>query len=255
MTRTAVYPDLDGQTVLVTGGGSGIGASIVEHFAEQGASVGFIDLAEEPSKDLVEDLAAKSFKRPHFVPADLRDIEALRTAIDEIRDTFGPITILVNNAAHDERHSIDEVTPDYWDDRMAVNLRHQFFAAQAVYRDMEAAGGGAIINLGSISWVLGQGGMVGYTTAKSAIEGLTRSLAREFGPMNIRVNTVLPGWILTERQIDLWLTDDAEREREKGQCIPRKLYAPDVARVVLFLGSEAASACTNQRFVVDGGWV
>lgn len=255
MTTTAIYPDLECQTVLVTGGGSGIGADIVGHFANQGARVGFIDLAKNPSVALVEDIASKGDPRPHFVAADLRDIDALKAAIAEIRDALGPITILVNNAAHDQRHDIDDVTPEYWDERMAVNLRHQFFAAQAVYKDMAAAGGGAIINMGSISWMLGVGDMPAYTTAKSAIEGLTRSLARKFGPMNIRVNTVLPGWILTQRQIDLWLDEEADAMRQKGQCIPRKLYGPDVARAVLFLSSKAASAITNQRLIVDGGWV
>ena len=254
MKKLAIYPDLEGKTVLVTGGGSGIGASIVEHFADQGAKVGFIDVAVDPSEKLVEDLAGRGYPRPHFCQADLCDIEALRAAIAEIRTTLGSIDVLVNNAAHDERHAIEDVTPEYWDGRMAVNLRHQFFSAQAVFRDMEAAGGGAIINLGSISWVLGQGGMPGYTTAKSAVEGLTRSLARDFGPMNIRVNTVLPGWVLTDRQLELWLTEESDKEREKGQCIPQKLYPPDIARMVLFLASESASAITSQRFIVDYGW-
>ena len=255
MSKLSIYPDIEGKTVLITGGGSGIGASIVEHFAEQGARVGFIDLDEKSSVALVDQMAAKGFPRPHFVKADLRDIDALKAAVAEIKRQFGPINILVNNAAHDQRHAIDEVTPEYWDDRQAVNLRHQFFAAQAVYKDMEAAGGGSIINMGSVSWMLKQGGMPGYTTAKSAVEGLTKTLARDFGPMKIRVNTVMPGWIMTQRQIDLWLTEEADAERAKGQCIPDKIYPAEVARMVLFLASDAASGCTAQRFVVDGGWI
>jgi len=255
MTVDATYPDLEGRNVFVSGGGSGIGAAIVSHFAVQGARVGFVDIAEEPSRALAEEVARAGHPRPHFVKCDLRNIEALRAAITEIRGALGPITVLVNNAAHDERHDIDDVTPDYWDDRMAVNLRHQFFTAQAIYSDMEAAGGGAIINLGSISWMLGVPDMPAYTTAKAAIGGLTRSLARRLGPMNIRVNTVLPGWIMTQRQIDLWLDEAGDAMRAEGQCLPRKLYPADVARVVLFLSSEQASACTNQEFIVDGGWV
>jgi NAD(P)-dependent dehydrogenase (short-subunit alcohol dehydrogenase family) len=250
----ATYPDLNGRSVLVTGGGSGIGASIVEHFAEQGARVGFVDIAREASEKLVEEIAAKGHHRPFFAECDLRDIAALKAAVAAIRDAIGPIGVLVNNAAHDDRHDIDDVTPDYWDDRMAVNLRHQFFAAQAVYPDMAAAGGGSIVNLGSISWMLGVGNMPAYTTAKSAVTGLTRSLARRLGPMNIRVNTVLPGAIITPRQIELWLDEEADAERARGQCLPRKLYPADVARIVLFLASEQASACTSQDFIVDGGW-
>ncbi|MGE5766554.1 MAG: SDR family NAD(P)-dependent oxidoreductase, partial [Bacteroidota bacterium] len=186
---------------------------------------------------------------------DLRDIEALRVAIGQVRETFGPITVLVNNAAHDQRHAFDEVTPEYWDDRIAVNLKHQFFAAQAVYPDMAAAGGGAIVNLGSVSWMIGQGGMPCYTTAKSAVAGLTRSLARDFGPKNIRVNCVVPGWIMTQRQLDLWLTPEGEAELLQRQCLKRKLVPADVARAVLFFASDDAGACTNQSYIVDGGWV
>lgn len=167
----------------------------------------------------------------------------------------GAITVLINNAAHDERHSIDSVTPEYWDERMAINLRHQFFCAQAVWKGMASAGGGAIVNMGSVSWVIGQGGMPGYTTAKSAVQGLTRSLARDLGEHNIRVNSVLPGWIMTRRQMDLWLTPEGEAELMERQCLKRKLQPDDIARVVLFFASEQSGACTNQSYIADGGWV
>lgn len=254
MAATAIYPSLKDRVVFVTGGGSGIGASIVEHFAQQGAKVGFVDIDTKASEALVENLKKQGHK-VQFVNCDLRDIEALRVAVGQVRETLGPITVLVNNAAHDQRHAIDEVTPEYWDDRIAVNLKHQFFAAQAVYPDMAAAGGGAIVNLGSVSWMIGQGGMPCYTTAKSAVAGLTRSLARDFGPMNIRVNCVVPGWIMTQRQIDLWLTPEGEAELMQRQCLKRKLVPEDIARAVLFFASDDAGACTNQSYIVDGGWV
>ncbi len=255
MTATATYPSLKDRVVFVTGGGSGIGASIVEHFCQQGARVGFVDIDVAASEALVAAMAEAGPHKPHFVECDLRDIPALRKAIDAVRAALGPITILVNNAAHDQRHSIDEVTPEYWDDRVAVNLKHQFFAAQAIYPDMEAAGGGAIVNLGSVSWMIGQGGMPCYTTSKSAVAGLTRALARDFGPMNIRVNCVVPGWIMTQRQIDLWLTPESEAELMQRQCLKRKLYPADIARAVLFFAAEDSAGCTNQSYIVDGGWV
>jgi len=255
MTATAIYPSLKDRVVFVTGGGSGIGAAIVEHFCRQGAKVGFVDINQEASEKLVNDVEAAGHGKPFFVNCDLTDIEALRVAVGQVREKLGPITVLVNNAAHDQRHSIDDVTPEYWDDRIAVNLKHQFFAAQAVYPDMEKAGGGAIVNLGSVSWMIGQGGMPCYTTAKSAVAGLTRSLARDLGPKNIRVNCVVPGWIMTQRQIDLWLTPEGEAELLERQCLKRKLVPADIARAVLFFASDDAGACTNQSYIVDGGWV
>jgi len=248
----AVYPSLKDRVVLVTGGGSGIGEEIVRHFAAQGSKVGFIDLKEAESRALVEELHGQAV---HFEQADLTDVEALRGAIARIRSAFGPITALINNAAHDERHKWQEVTPDYWDDRLAVNLKHQFFAAQAVAPDMIEASNGSIVNMGSVSWMVGQGGMAAYTAAKSAVLGLTRSLARDLGPHNIRVNSIAPGWIMTQRQIDLWLTPEGEQELMRRQCLQRKLYPADIARAVLFFASDESSACTNQAYVVDGGWV
>ena len=250
MTEFATYPSLKGRTVLVTGGASGIGASIVEHFAQQGAKVGFIDLDKDAGGALQQRLGTSV----RFEAADLRDIAALGSAIAAVRAAFGPITVLVNNAARDDRHSIDQVTPEFWDERMATNLRHQFFAAQAVKDDMIAAGGGAIVNMSSVSFLLGQGGMPVYLTAKSAVVGLTRALARDLGPHKIRVNALFPGWIMTERQIKLWLTPESEAEMLKGQCIPDKLFPPDIARMTLWLSADDSRLVTAQNFVVDGGW-
>jgi NAD(P)-dependent dehydrogenase (short-subunit alcohol dehydrogenase family) len=255
MARYASYPSLEGRVVLVTGGGSGIGASVVEHLCAQRARVAFVDIAREPSEALVARVRASGDPAPVFIPCDLRDIAALRAAVAVARVDLGPIRVLVNNAAHDERHSIESVTPEYWDDRFAVNLRHQFFAAQAVVPEMAAAGGGSIINFGSTSWMVGQGGMPAYLSAKAAVAGLTRALARDLGPRNIRVNSIVPGWIMTERQIALWLTPEGEQELLRRQCLKRKLWPEDIARVVLFLAADDSDACTNQSYVVDGGWV
>ncbi|MBA5776246.1 SDR family oxidoreductase [Stappia sp. F7233] len=254
MQYGASYPSLKDRPVLVTGGGSGIGEAIVRHFAGQGARVGFIDIAEEPSRRLAAELAGNGHE-VHFERADLTDIAATEAAIARLRGRIGPITVLVNNAAHDERHSWQDMTPDYWDQRISVNLKHQFFVAKAVIPDMQAAKNGSIINMGSISWMIGQGGMAAYTASKSAIVGLTRSLARDLGPDNIRVNCIAPGWILTDRQIDLWLDEKGEENLIEHQCLKRKLYPNDVARVVVFFASDEASACTNQTYIVDGGWV
>jgi NAD(P)-dependent dehydrogenase (short-subunit alcohol dehydrogenase family) len=250
----ATYPSLRDRVVLVTGGGSGIGAAIVEHFAVQGSRVAFLDIDRAASERLCDTVAAGGRARPVFVACDLRDIPALRAAVAEVRRQLGPIQVLINNAAHDERHALDTVTPEYWDDRLAVNLRHQFFAAQAVYPDMAALGGGAIVNLGSTSWMIGQGGMPGYTAAKSAVVGLTRGLARDLGPHGIRVTCVVPGWIMTERQIKLWLTPESEAELLRRQCLKRKLVPADIARAVLFFAADDSAACTAQSYVVDGGW-
>ncbi|CAH1673339.1 SDR family NAD(P)-dependent oxidoreductase [Chelatococcus asaccharovorans] len=251
---SAIYPDLAAKTVVVTGGGSGIGASIVRRFAQQGAKVGFLDIKEEESRALADELRA-SGGTVHFEKADVTDIDALVAAIGAIRAQFGPIDILVNNAAHDERHATETVTPAYWDDRIAVNLKHQFFAAQAVLPDMKDRKAGVIINFGSTSWMVGQGNMAVYTASKSAVLGLTRSLARDFGPYNIRVNAIAPGWIMTERQIEKWMTPEGEEELMRRQCLKRRLVPDELARFTIFLASDEASACTNQHYVVDGGWV
>jgi D-xylose 1-dehydrogenase len=250
----AIYPSLKGKTVLVTGGGSGIGEAIVRRYADQGAKVGFLDFAKEPSAALAAELKAAGHT-VHFEFCDLRDIPAMRSAIDAVRKALGPITILVNNAARDDRHKLEDVTPEYFDERIATNLRHQLFASQAVLPDMKAAGGGSIIMMGSTSWYIGMGGMAVYTTAKSAVLGLTRSLARDFGPFNVRVNSIAPGWIMTQRQIDLWVTPESIAAALDKQCLKRRLMPDDVANVAVFFGAEEASAITNQDYVVDGGWV
>jgi NAD(P)-dependent dehydrogenase (short-subunit alcohol dehydrogenase family) len=239
--------------VLVTGGASGIGASIVEHFVAQGSKVGFIDIDEGGAELLLGRLIGPGSAR--FRSADLRDIGQLRQAIVGLTSELGgPFTVLVNNAARDDRHAIDEVTPEYWDERMATNLRHQFFAAQAVKNGMIEAGGGSIINMSSNSFLVATGGMPAYTAAKSAVIGLTRGLARDWGPHHIRVNTVYPGWIMTQRQLELWVTPEAEAKRRAGQCIPDRLYEPDVARMVLWLAADDSRMVTARDFVVDGGW-
>jgi len=246
----AIYPDLEGATVIVTGGAGGIGEAITRAFVAQGARVGVLDLDVARGEALAEALAPAV----EFVRCDVTDIPALKTAIEQVRARFGPIGILINNAAHDERHATLEVTEEYWDGRMAVNLKHQFFASQAVLPDMMASKKGAIVNLGSCSWIIGQGGMPAYTASKSAVLGLTRSLARDFGEHGVRVNAVAPGWIMTERQLELWVTPETEKEIYANQCIKRPLVPDDIARVVVFLSSEDASAITNQHYVVDGGW-
>jgi D-xylose 1-dehydrogenase len=250
----AIYPDLQGKVVLVTGGGSGIGEAIVREFARQKAKVAFIDIAVEPSRAVAKALE-EAGTPVHFELCDLTDVPALQRTIAAISGRLGPIQVLVNNAAHDERHATQDVTEAMWDSRIAVNLKHQFFCAQAVLPDMKAAGAGAIVNLGSISWMNGQGGMVAYTACKSAVLGLTRSLARDYGPFGIRVNAVAPGWIMTQRQLDKWVTPEAEAEIMARQCLKRKLQPVEVAKFIVFLASDEASACTSQHYVVDGGWV
>jgi len=249
----AIYPSLKGRRVLVTGGASGIGASIVEHFARQQALVGFVDLDEDAAARTLAMMPEGSTVR--FARCDLRDIPALKAAIAGLAgDLGGSFTVLVNNAARDDRHTIDEVTPDYWDERMATNLRHQFFCVQAVKDGMIEAGSGSIINMSSNSFLLATGGMPAYTAAKSAVIGLTRGLARDLGPHHIRANIVYPGWIITQRQLDLWMTEEAEAKRAAGQCIPDRLHEPDVARMVLWLAADDSRLVTAREFVVDGGW-
>ncbi|KAB2876977.1 MAG: SDR family oxidoreductase [Bauldia sp.] len=254
MKYGAIYPSLKGRTVLVTGGGSGIGESIVEHFAAQGSKVAFIDIKEKESKALAARLRRKR-RTVHFEPCDLTDIAALQAAVKSVRKALGPITILVNNAAHDERHTLDEVTSDYFDERIAMNLKHQLFTIQAVVGDMKKAKNGAIVNMGSTSWMVAFGGLPVYTAAKAGVVGLTRGLARELGKYNIRVNSIAPGWIMTERQKSLWVTPEALTQLMKDQCLQRTLDPADIARAVLFFASDEASAATNQSYVFDGGWL
>jgi NAD(P)-dependent dehydrogenase (short-subunit alcohol dehydrogenase family) len=259
ITTTATYSSLNGRTVLITGGATGIGACLVEQFVAQGAKVGFLDIDAANGQALAERLAAEGAAdaarcAPLFLRCDLTDIAALQAAIAQVRAAFGPITVLLNNAANDQRHRIVDTTSESWDAAIAVNLKHQFFAAQAVMEDMRAAGGGSIVNFGSVSWKLKQGGMPVYTTSKAAVQGLTRSLARDFGPYNIRVNTLVPGWVMTEKQIRLWLDDAGRADIAKGQCINRPLLSEHIAAMALFLAADDSAMCTAQDFIVDGGW-
>jgi NAD(P)-dependent dehydrogenase (short-subunit alcohol dehydrogenase family) len=249
-SSSVLYPDLAGKTAFVSGGGSGIGAVIVAHLAQQGCRVAFCDVAAAPSEALVSRLAPANVR---FYPCDVRDIAVLRETLSAVEHALGAVTILVSNAARDDRHALEEVTPEYWDECQAVNLRHHFFAAQSVAPAMARRGGGAIINMGSVSWMRGTPGMVAYTTAKAAISGLTRVLARELGIHNIRVNSVVPGAILTERQIKLWLTPELERKFIDGQCLKFRLTENDVARAAVFLASDEARAITGHNLIVDGG--
>ncbi len=254
MTEIAKYSSLEDKVIIITGGASGIGASIVEQFLNQGSKVAFLDKEQDLGKSLVEKLS--NFKHtPLFKNCDLTNIDSLRKTINEIREEIGLVSILVNNAANDERHSIESVTEEFWDDRMNVNLKHYFFAIQSVCKDMEKLGDGKIINIGSFSWMLGQGNMPAYTTAKSAVMGLTRTIARDLGKFNIRVNCVVPGWIITERQKKLWLTPEIEKEQLEKQCIKRMLVPEDIAKAVLFFASDQSSGCTAQNYVIDGGVV
>ncbi|CAA9523944.1 MAG: D-xylose 1-dehydrogenase [uncultured Sphingomonadaceae bacterium] len=248
----AVYPSLKGKRVLITGGGSGIGAGLVEGFARQGADVMFFDIVEEESRALVETLAKKG-RAPRFERVDLFDIEATKRVIAQLIAEGGPIDILVNNAASDDRHTVEGVTEEYWDNRLNVNLRHKFFCAQAVIPGMRAKGGGAIINLGSISWHLGLPELVLYQTAKASIEGMTRSLARELGPDNIRVTCVVPGNVRTPRQLK-WYTPEGEAEIVAAQCLKGRLVPEDVAALVMFLASDDARLMTGHEYFVDAGW-
>ncbi|MDB2709669.1 SDR family oxidoreductase [Candidatus Pelagibacter bacterium] len=252
---TAIYDDLKHKRVFVTGGGSGIGASIVEHFCQQGSEVYFIDINEEASNKLVLECKNKKLSVPTFIKCDLLNIKDLQKTISKIIDNNGAIDVLINNAANDERHSIDEVTEEFWNERININLRHYFFTVQSVKKAMIANKGGSIINIGSASWMIGQGGMAAYTAAKSGVVGLTRSFARDLGEFDIRVNSVVPGWVMTERQIEKWLTPESEADMMKKQCLKHKLIPSDIAKAVLFFGSNASSGCTNQDYVVDKGWL
>jgi NAD(P)-dependent dehydrogenase (short-subunit alcohol dehydrogenase family) len=243
----AVYPSLKGKRVLVTGGGSGIGAGFVEAFAGQGCDVTFFDINEPDSLELAERTGAK------FQAVDLTDIAAVKEAIARVVDAGGPIDVLVNNAANDDRHEVDAVTEDYWNDRLNVNLKHHFFCAQAVASGMRAKGGGVIINLGSISWHLALPGLVLYETCKAAIEGLTRALARELGGDNIRVNCIVPGNVRTPRQLK-WYTPEGEAEIVDAQCLRGRLVPEDVAAFALFLASDDARLVTGHEYFVDAGW-
>jgi NAD(P)-dependent dehydrogenase (short-subunit alcohol dehydrogenase family) len=246
--KRSVYPSLAGKKVLVTGGATGIGAALVEAFAGQGSKVAFVDIDHAAGRELAARIGGTA-----FTPCDLRDIDDLATAARAAEAALGGVDILLNNAGSDDRHGLDAVSPAYWDERIATNLRHLFFAAQAVIPSMRAAGGGAIVNLGSISWHLGLTDLVVYQTAKAGIEGLTRSLARELGRDNIRVTTIVPGAVQTPRQAR-WYTPEGEEEIVAAQCLNGRIQPADVASLALFLASEDARMCTGHEYFVDAGW-
>ncbi len=243
-----MYPSIENSHVFVTGGASGIGASIVKAFLEQGALVSFVDIDDQSANTLCQ-----TQSNAHYQHCDIRNIASLQHSISRAIERFGPIAILVNNAASDDRHDIDSVSDDYWDNCQNINLRPHFFTAQTVVEGMRGLGGGSIINLSSNSFMLKVGGMPGYLTAKAAIVGLTRALATDLGPDNIRVNAILPGWVITERQQSLWLTAEAEQELLNSQCIKELIMPEDVANLVLFLASTKSKMITAQSLVIDAG--
>lgn len=253
MTQFAQYPSLRDRPVVISGGASGIGASLVRHFAEQGARVGFVDIAAEEGESLAAQLRDAGH-RVRFTTCDVTDIAAYQSAIAGFADTHGDARVLVNNAAHDQRHDWSEVTPAYWDERMAVNLKHAFFAMQAVAPGMAKAGGGSIINFGSISWMIMTPSIPLYETAKAAVHGLTRSMARELGRSAIRVNSLVPGAVMTQRQLDLWITEQDKKAIEAQQALSGLLSPDDCARMALFLAADDSAMISAQHFLVDGGW-
>ena len=247
MPSFASYPSLKDKSVFVSGGGSGIGAAIVEHFAAQGSRVGFVDIDEAASTALAKKTGAL------FLICDIRDIKAYQAAIEQVAGKHGAITALINNAARDDRHDIADVTPEFWDERMAVNLRHAYFAIQSVAPGMKKAGGGSIVNFSSVSYHTMTPRLSVYQSAKAAVIGMTRGLARDLGPDKIRLNAITPGWIMTQRQIDLWLTPESEADLMKAQVLKEEVYPADIARMALFLASDDSRLISAQNFVVDGG--
>ena len=249
----ATYPDLAGKRVVITGGGSGIGSELVAAFAGQGARVWFLDIAEEAGRKLEQTLAGAK-QAPRFVKCDLTDLDALKATFATIEEEAGAVDILLNNAANDDRHEIEDVTPAYWDNRMAVNLRHKFFCSQAVIPGMKKQGYGVILNFGSISWYLASSQLDLYMTAKAGIEGMTRGFARDLGKYGIRANTVVPGAVRTPRQQALWHTPEEEARILAGQCVPARVEMQDVAALSLFLASDNARRCSGREYFVDAGW-
>jgi len=250
---TPIFPDLEGTSVFITGGGSGIGAALTEGFVAQGARVAFVQRSDASA--FCDQLADRYGTRPLFVQGDITDIPALQGTIAQAAAAHGPISILVNNAANDARHLTEGVTEDTWDQTLAINLKAYFFAAQAVIAGMRAAGGGAIVNFSSISYMMGNVGYPVYTTANAGITGMTRSLAREFGPDNIRVNALAPGWVMTDKQREMWVTDDALAAHLDRQCLKRELTPQDIVPGALFLASSASAMMTGQLIAIDGGVV
>jgi D-xylose 1-dehydrogenase len=249
VTEFATYPSLRGRVAFVSGGATGLGAEFVAQLAAQGMRVGFVDIQDDAGHALAEEVGGL------YRHCDVRDVEALQDAIAAAGEELGPVTVLVNNAANDKRQSVETLSVAEWDEFMEINLRHHFFATQAVVPMMREAGLGSVVNMGSISPHIDLMDLPVYITAKAGIEGLTRTLARELGPHGIRVNCVMPGWVMTERQLTQWITPEAEEAIQRNQCLPQKLYPDDVARLVLWLAAEDSRSCTAQRWVVDGGWM
>jgi len=255
MEARAQYPSLEGRHVFITGGASGIGRSLVEHFADQGAKVTFVDLNDAAAEQVIAGCVDRGNIAPAYKNLDLREVEALEALIKESGETRGEISVLVNNAGNDDRHQLEDIDRKYFDDRMAVNLRHQIFAAKAVAPQMKSLGGGSIINFSSITWMEADGDGVCYVTAKAAVHGMSRALARELGPHNIRVNSIAPGWIMTERQVQLWVTPEGEKQIDARQVLPGRIYPPEIARMALFLASDDSRMISKQSFIVDAGWI
>lgn len=253
MSEFASYPSLNNRPVIISGGASGIGEGIVREFAAQGSKVGFVDIAADAGRKLEAELTAKG-QTAKFIACDITDIPAYQTAIQQFEAAHGPALALVNNAANDLRHKWEEVTPEFWDKSIAVNAKHAFFAAQAVLPGMIAAKQGSIINFGSISWMILTGNLAAYTASKAAMHGLSRSLARDVGKHGIRVNTIVPGWIMTERQLTHWVDETANRLIDEQQALAGRLYPVDIARMALFLAADDSKMISAQDFVVDGGW-
>ncbi|MFC4525923.1 SDR family oxidoreductase [Dyella halodurans] len=253
MSPFATYPSLVDRHVFISGGASGIGAALVEHFADQGSRVSFVDIDEANGKLLVDALG-HARHRPRFLSCDVTDLDALKAAIDAARAAHGPIGVLINNAANDVRHAFDATTPQDFDRNIAVNLRHHYFATQAVRDDMRELGAGSVICLGSTGWMKKNAGYPVYAAAKAAILGLVNGLARELGKERIRINALVPGWVITPKQRELWLDAAGEADIARLQCLPGYLLADDIARAALFLAADDSRMCTGQQFIVDGGW-
>jgi len=252
MHQNATFHDLAGKTVFITGGGSGIGAALTQGFLAQGANVGFVQRSDASA--FCAEMAAQFGRAPLFIPCDITDTEQLRNAIDQTVSHYGPLDVLVNNAANDKRHDAATIDGDFWDWSQAINLKSYFFACQQAFGHMQNRGG-AIINFSSISYIMGNAGYVSYTTANAGITGMTRSLAREFGPMAVRVNALAPGWVLTDKQLELWATPDALADHMKRQCLQEHLKPQDIVDATLFLASNTSRMMTGQTMVVDGGVV
>lgn len=250
------YPSLADKTVFITGGATGIGANLVEAFCRQRSMVAFVDIQDGPAKALIERVSRiEGAVVPRYFHCNLLEVESLRSTIKAVNDNIGPITVLINNAANDARHDFRTVSETYWNERINLNMRHSFFAIQAVYEGMKAQGGGAIINLGSMSWYECQGNMTGYTTSKAGLEGMTRGLARDLGTDNIRINTLTPGWVMTERQLREWVDESTAEEINRSQCLKKPVMPQDISAMALFLASDDSRMCTAQNFIVDGGWI